>query len=335
MDGWAVSGDGPWCVVGQVLAGAVRVTPLRSGEAVVVGTGSALPTGADAVLRREDGLLEDGGGLRGRVTAGQDVRPPGEECQAGEILVEAGARLTPIRLGLIAAAGHDSVAVVRRPRACVLILGDELLTHGPARHGSVRDSLGVQVPAWLTSWGCDVVGPQHVRDTVGAHATALADCADADVIITTGGTAAGPVDLLHDAFATSGGHVIIDGVDCRPGHPMVLGGWNGRWLVGLPGNPHAAIAALMTLALPLLQSLHGTPLPPLDQVMLGTRVGGRGAGTRLIACRLKGGVAHPCAHIGSGMLRGLADADGLAVVTGGASEGGAVDWLPLPCSPHA
>lgn len=330
MDGWAVAGPGPWRVVGRVLAGQRHPTPLADGEAVGVGTGAALPAGASAILRREHGEVDPDGTLHGEVTAGQDIRPAGEECRAGDVLVEDGAVLTPIRLGLIAAAGHDEVTVVRRPRACVLVLGDELLTDGPARDGSVRDSLGVQVPAWLRAWGCDVIGLERVADTADAHTAALASCTDADLVVTTGGTAAGPVDLLHSTLAALGGSLVVDGVDCRPGHPMLLGTWGDRWLVGLPGNPHAAIAALMTLALPLLQSLHGLHLPALARVPLATWVGSRDSGTRLIACRLEAGAGTPCAHIGSGMLRGLADADGLAVVTGQADAGDVVEWLPLP-----
>lgn len=330
MDGWAVAGGGPWQVVGRVLAGQRYESTLVAGQAVLVGTGTALPDGATAVLRREHGVVDADGLLAGSVDAGQDIRPAGEECRVGDLLVLPGTMLTPIHLGLLAAAGHDTVTVVRRPRARVLVLGDELLTQGLARDGRVRDSLGVQVPAWLRAWGCDVVGLRRVPDTAADHESALAACDDVDLVVTTGGTAAGPVDLLHSTVDGLGGHLIVDGVDCRPGHPMLLAGWHDRWLVGLPGNPHAAIAALMTLALPLLQALHGRPLPPLERVPLGTRVGSRGTGTRMVACRLHDGVAEPCEHIGSGMLRGLADADGLAVVTAEASAGDGVEWLPLP-----
>ena len=333
MDGWAVAGPGPWHIAGRLLAGQSLPTPLADGWAVEVATGTALPDGATAVLRREDGEVDADGVLHGSVRTGQDIRPAGEECQAGDALVDVGSVLTPIRLGLVAAAGHDEVTVVRRPRARVLVLGDELLTDGLARDGGVRDSLGVQVPAWLRAWGCDVIGMSNVADTADALATALAACADADLVVTTGGTAAGPVDLLHATLASQDVRLVIDGVDCRPGHPMLLGTRNGSWLVGLPGNPHAAIAALMTLVLPLLRALHGLPLPSLARVPLATHVGSRGTGTRLIACRLEAGVAEPCEHIGSGMLRGLADADGLAVVTGQAEAGDVVEWLPLPWTP--
>ncbi len=75
MDGWAVSGESPWAVIGQVLAGAVWPTPLTAGEAVRIATGAALPLGCDGVLRSEDGLIDENGLVRGRVRSGGDFRP--------------------------------------------------------------------------------------------------------------------------------------------------------------------------------------------------------------------------------------------------------------------
>ena len=204
MDGWAVAGAGPWQVVGRVLAGDRWAAPLADGEALGIATGAALPSGATAVLRREHGQIVDDL-LSGPVEPGQDIRPAGEECLTGDLLVERGTVLTPIRLGLVAAAGHDTVTVVRRPRARVLVLGDELLTEGPARDGSVRDSLGVQVPAWLRAWGCEIVGMSRVPDTADAHAAALAACSDVDLVVTTGGTPPGRSTSCTRRWRTSAG----------------------------------------------------------------------------------------------------------------------------------
>ncbi len=338
MDGWAVAGAGPWRIVGSVRAGSPPSAPLLPGQCVQIATGAVLPTGTVAVLRREDATVTDvdgadgvGAVVSGAVAEGTDIRPAGEECAAGTELVGAGTVLTPIRLGLAAAGGTDVVDVVRRPRVAILILGDELLAAGPAHGGRIRDSLGPQLPGWIGEFGCEVVDLRSVRDRAADHTRALTDAlGTADVVVTTGGTAAGPVDFLHLAIAETGGRLVVDGVDCRPGHPMLLAAWADRWLVGLPGNPHAAIAALMTLGQPLTRALRGSPLVELARVRTATRIGGRGTGTRLVPCRLVDGTANPGAHIGSGMLRGLADADGLAVAAGERRAGDLVGWLPLP-----
>ena len=86
--------------------------------------------------------------------------------------------------------------------------------------GLVRDSLGPQVPAWVARMGADVVLIERCEDTLAAHVEAIRRAAAAaDVVLTTGGTAAGPVDHLHAAIADCDGEVVIDSVAVRPGPP--------------------------------------------------------------------------------------------------------------------
>jgi molybdopterin molybdotransferase len=332
MDGWAVSGSGPWTVVALIRAGHEHPTGLLPGQAATIATGAAAPSGTTGVLRFEDGRLDASGLLHGDVRVGQDIRPAGEEAGVGEVLVASGTILGPAHLGLAAAAGHDSLLVVRRPRARFLVLGDELLRSGPARDGKVRDSLGAQVPAWLQRMGCDVMGVEWIADTREAHAAALQGSDDVDLVVTSGGTAAGPVDYVREALADSAGELVVEGVDVRPGSPMLLGRWaDSRVLIGLPGNPQAAIVALMTFGRPVVDALTGRPLEEFGSRRLAGEVVSRGDRTRLVPCSLVDGECVPVDFIGSGMVRGLAAADGFAVVSGGrASSGDPVRWLPLP-----
>lgn len=332
MDGWAVRGDGPWQVTGSLHAGQVWSGDLRTGEAVTIATGAALPVGADAVLRSEDGVESADGRVRGRARPGDHIRPAGEEARRDDVLVPAGERLTPARIGLLAAAGHDEVDVVRQPTVALLVFGDELLAAGLATRGRVRDSLGPQVPGWLARLGVDLQRSFRVEDTLSAHVAALDACRDVDLVITTGGTAHGPVDHLHAAVAATEGEVLVDAVACQPGHPMLLAGWGtGRRLVGLPGNPLAAIVALLTLGQPLVRAMGGGLLPDLPQAQLGAAITTRGDRTRLVPSRVDHGRVVPVEYIGSGMLRGLAAADGLVVVPPQqGQEGNLVEWVRLP-----
>ncbi|MER7847643.1 molybdopterin molybdotransferase MoeA, partial [Kitasatospora sp. NPDC096077] len=219
MDGWAVAGPGPWRVAGRVLAGCGEVAPLADGGAVEIATGAQLPSGATAVLRREHGRV-DGGLLRecgaGRLTTGQDVRPRGQECRRGEELLPAGTVVGPAVVGLAAACGHDRLAVRRRPVVELLVLGDELLDAGVPGPGLVRDALGPLLPPWLRAAGVEVAEVRCVRDDFGLLRDALRH-STADVVVTTGGTAAGPVDFLHRALAEVGARLLVDGVAVRPG----------------------------------------------------------------------------------------------------------------------
>lgn len=129
--------------------------------------------------------------------------------------------MTPAVLGLAAAAGYDTLVVVPRPRVDVLVLGDELLTGGLPHDGLIRDALGPMIGPWLRALGAEVSAPQRLGDDAAALRHALTT-SDADLVITTGGTAAGPVDHVHPVLAEIGAELLVDGVAVRPGHPMLL-----------------------------------------------------------------------------------------------------------------
>lgn len=338
MDGWAVAGTGPWALDGEALAGRPRTDPLAPGQAVVIATGGVVPLGADAVIRSEDGAVVTTEGravLHAPTPSGPThVRPEGEECAAGEVLATAGTVLGPALLGLAAAAGHDELTVVPRPRAALVLFGDELATSGIPAPGLVRDSLGPQVPAWLARMGVEVVSVRRCEDTLAAHVEAIAEAAEAaDVVLTTGGTAAGPVDHLHRAIARCGGRIVVDSVAVRPGHPMLAARLpQPAWLVGLPGNPQSAIVTLMSLGAPILAGLAGrTALPELEVLEAAERIPAPAREDRLVLGTRQGPRFTPGSHLGSGMLRGLAAASGFGVLPpGGVQAGDPVRWLPLP-----
>ncbi|SEK73921.1 molybdopterin molybdotransferase MoeA [Streptacidiphilus jiangxiensis] len=362
MDGWSVAGPGPWRLrtpaEGEGLAGRPAADALRDGEAVRIATGAPLPSGATAVLRREDGVVcADGTELACRPgiavpPPGRDIRPRGQECRSGDALLPAGTLVTPAVLGLAAAAGVDRLTVHRRPTVELLVLGDELLTEGPPRDGRIRDALGPMLPGWLAAYGATVTGVRRVGDDRAALVAALR-ASRADVVVTTGATASGPADFLHPALADLGATLLVDGVRVRPGHPMLLAVLpsaeagavaNGaaaneaapnaaaRHLVGLPGNPFAAAVGAATLAEPLLRGLGGSPAAEPYRVPAGVAFPGQPGHTRLVPVALPERGAVPLRYDGPAMLRGLALAEGLAVVPpGGVAAGAPVEVLDVPC----
>ncbi|MBZ4016533.1 molybdopterin molybdotransferase MoeA, partial [Streptomyces purpurogeneiscleroticus] len=378
MDGWAVSGPGPWRVTAPstlaptatagILAGQGPARPLPAGHAIRIATGARIPPGASAVLRSEHGETveqADGGALLsapGGAPPGQDIRPRGQECRNGDQLLPPGTPVTPAVLGLSAAAGYDELWTYRRPVVEILVLGDELLHSGLPQEGRIRDALGPMLAPWLQALGAETIGPRHLADDEGVLYEAIASSA-ADVVITTGGTAAGPVDHVHPTLRRLGAELLVDGVQVRPGHPMLLARLDPadgttprgrsakrtkrtvrtprtpRHLVGLPGNPLAAVSGLLTLAEPLLGTLSGRMRSEPRRVRLADGVHGHPHDTRLVpvACRTdeKGAVvAHPLHFNGPAMLRGIAAADALAVIPpGGAAGGEPAVLLGLPWAP--
>ncbi|MGP3991393.1 molybdopterin molybdotransferase MoeA [Streptomyces sp. 3N207] len=357
MDGWAVSGPGPWeparAADGTerpgILAGdRSEPTQLADGEAVRIATGARIPSGTSAVLRSE-AARRTGTRLRTATPPqpGTDIRPRGQECRKGDELLPSGPAVTPAVLGLAAAAGYDELPAVPRPRAEVLVLGDELLHRGLPRDGRIRDALGPMVEPWLTALGAEVTVTRLLGDDAEALYEALATTT-ADVVVTTGGTAAGPVDHLQPTLRRLDAQLLVHGVRVRPGHPMLLAALGPataqhsagkkprrRFLVGLPGNPLAAISGLVTLAAPLLRALAGRTEPEPREATLGAEVSGHPHDTRLVPVRYEGsGIRariRPLRYAGPAMLRGVASCDALAVVPpGGGTPGTDVPVLELP-----
>lgn len=355
MDGWAVNGPGPWQL-------AAPGRPLEPGQAAVIATGGLVPHGTTAVLRKERGTATEteGGGasllIRGDggpgeprptqdVRPGQDIRPAGTEALAGEVLVPAGTLLNPAHLALAAVAGHDHLEVQAKPVVAVVLTGSEVVTAGVPAPGQVRDTFGPQLATVISQLGGVPGQFTRIGDSFNAWLEALSApwpaATRADVVITTGGTGKSGTDHFRNAVAELGGRLLLDGIAMRPGHPAVLAELaDGRFAVGLPGNPLAAMMALATLGEPLLAALGGRPLADLQHAVSGSDIGpdggcGSGKGrTRLIPCRFLSGLAFPVAHTGPGMMRGLAWAEGImAVPPDGVDSGGVVPILPLPWAP--
>nr|WP_185302750.1 molybdopterin molybdotransferase MoeA [Streptomyces finlayi] len=343
MDGWVVAGPGPWTVrEGEgLLAGHGAPGALPDGEAVRIATGARLPADATAVIRSEHAHIDESKGLlyaQREVVPGQDIRPRGQECRTGDELLPAGTLVAPAVLGLAAAAGYDALAAVPRPRVDVLVLGDELLTSGLPYDGLIRDALGPMLGPWLRALGGEVGEPRRLGDDAAALRHALTT-SDADLVVTTGGTAAGPVDHVHPVLADIGAELLVDGVDVRPGHPMLLARLPspGPYVVGLPGNPLAAVSGLLTLAEPLLRGIAGRTAQDPYRALVHDEVQGHPHDTRLVPVVHRaargGGLDHvvPLHYNGPAMLRGIAAADGLAVVPpGGVRSGTEVEILDLP-----
>lgn len=342
VDGFAVRGSEPWHRVGQVLAGEVASPLDNDGTCVSIATGAMVPAGCEAIVRIEDSTVDEDL-VRGKPRPEREWREPGDEAHLGDVLLPAGTPVTPAVIGLAAASGLDELTVRPRPTAAMLVFGDELLTSGAPGDGRVRDSLGPQVPAWLSRLGVSLADPAvtgPIEDTLDAHIAAIRDlvATGVDLIVTTGGTMHGPVDHLHPALAALDAEYAVNTVDVRPGFPMLLATLpnphGGRTLfAGLPGNPQSAIIALVTVVVPALAGLAGRPLPSLPPVRLGAPVGGRGGYTHLALVRSdESGDALPLSHSASSMLRGLAQAVGFAVVAPHteAAAGDVVPLVPLP-----
>jgi len=338
MDGWAVAGSPPWILAKP----GVRLT---AGQASPIVTGGLIPAGAKAVLRSESGVLSTdddglpvlvlGGTARpGEPKNGQHIRPAAEEARAEDVLIKAGVTLNPAHLALAALGGLDELSVLGRPAVKIVLTGDEVVSAGVPEPGEVRDAFSPQLGTVVEMLGGSVTGLQRAGDSLMSMLDALEDSAHepADVVVTTGATGHSRADFLREAIATMGGKLHVSGIAMRPGHPTLLAEFpDGRFLVGLPGNPLAAMIGLLTVGAPLLAKLGSLPRPAVFEVACGSPIKEYQGPTRLMPYRLLYGLASPSAYTDSAMMRGLAAADGVMLVPPhGAKMGETLPAIALP-----
>ena len=273
MDGYAVRAaeltkagpDSPVALkfAGTTAAGEVFPGVLQPGTCVRLFTGSALPTGADAVVMQEDtrahakrpGEVE----VLDAVKPWENVRLRGEDVKRGAPVAGPGERIAATRAGLLAALGIESVMVRRQPVVGLLATGSELLEAGqPAQNGKIFESNRITLAPLLARAGAVARLFPLVHDTLEETRRALTNAfANCDAVVTTGGVSVGELDFVRTAFEQLGGKLEFWKVSIRPGKPFVFGRLGEKFLFGLPGNPVSAVVTFLLLVRPALLRWQG------------------------------------------------------------------------------
>jgi len=272
MDGYAVRAADIACaaesspvtlpVAEDIPAGRVDGPALKAGTAHRIMTGAPIPDGADAVVQVE---ATDGGtttvAINAARTAGTHVRTAGEDVQAGETVLCAGAVIGASQLGLIAALGEPSVTVIPTVRVLVISTGSELVEPGqPLLHGQIHESNGIMLATAVRAAGAVAEQLHFVADDVAAFHEALRSrLAHVDLIVTSGGVSAGAYEVVKDAFTGQGVEFVK--VAMQPGMPQGAGRYAGVPVVTLPGNPVSSLVSFEVFVRPALRAAMGLPDP--------------------------------------------------------------------------
>jgi len=342
MDGYAVrsidiSGELPAIlrIAGERPAGTARAGTVAPGECIKIMTGAPLPRGADAVVPRED-VEESAATIAvGRpVQPGENIRSRGEDIVEGETALPKGAILNAACIGFLAALGIAKVSVRIRPSIGVLTTGTEIRDISePLEPGAIYDSNSHALRAQIASAGAVLSFLGTIGDDLDGTVAKLREAAGTcRVILTTGGVSMGDYDLVRDAFDRLGARRVFWKVAQKPGMPLAFsvleGGEAPRYLFGLPGNPGAVMITFEEYVRPFLNLLSGRTehLAPEFEARLFQEVRKKKGRLNFLRVRLtmKDGEwwAESTGVQGSGILRTMVPADGLALVPAEA------DFLP-------
>ena len=248
-------------VSGMTPAGTLFETEVAAGCCVKVMTGSALPAGTDAVVMKEDTRLIGDSTVQilDRVRPWEHVRLRGEDVKSGEVIAQAGQRLSAGTLAVLSSSGVEFVTVAQRPQVGIVATGSELIELGnPIRPGRIHESNRIMLAELVRKSGGQPTVFPLVEDKPDAIRKLLEHAFNScDIVITTGGVSVGEFDFVKDVFSQMGGAIDLWRVNIKPGKPFVLGSLRDKVLFGLPGNPVSAFVTYLLLVRPTLLAMQG------------------------------------------------------------------------------
>jgi molybdopterin molybdotransferase len=331
MDGYAVRGSDTFgagdynplelSIIGESFPGRPFPGTVQSGQAVRIMTGAPLPVGADAVLQAE-AAQESGGKVRitDAVPPSRHVGQLGEDIRSGTIILQAGRRLRPQDLGVLASIGLGSVPVVRRPRVAVLITGNELLPWGsrPEAHRIV-DSNSLMLAALIQRDGGQPLVPPILRDdpeVIRRMLETMRTEQGVDAILLSGGSSVGQEDHAPRVLVEMG-ELVVHGVALRPASPAGVGFIASLPVFLMPGNPVSCLCAYDLFAGRAVRRLGGRSpeMPHRSEILpMGRKLASAVGRVDYVRVLVREGQVEPLATSGASVLSSTTRADGFVLV---------------------
>ncbi len=272
MDGYAVCGQANrYKIIGESAAGSGFAGTVSTGEAVRIFTGAPVPNGANRVIPQEMcERVSDSEGDSFTVSntpeqAPDYIRPQGADFAQGFVL-SAPVGLDSPQIALLAAMNCARVSVRRKPVIALVSMGNELVSLGNTPNANqIIASNALAIRALLDKHGAvGKITPIAADSSAELDAT-LAQCEDADLIVTLGGASVGDYDIIGQMVRAGALETLFYQVAMRPGKPMLAGRYQGRPMIGLPGNPVSALVCAMVVLVPVVRAMLGFAGAPMPQ----------------------------------------------------------------------
>jgi molybdopterin molybdotransferase len=324
-------------ISGRSAAGSPFSGKVPDGTAVRVLTGAQIPEGVDTVILDEDvnkiqNIIYFNPGLKKYA----NIRPQGEDISAGSIVLQKGKRVCPADLGVLASSGIKTIKVYDQLKVAIMTTGDELVELGNDSHKSqIVDANRPMLIAQIERWGYTVLDFGIVGDNEDLIETVLNKAAKiADIILTTGGASAGDEDHISKLLVQKA-NLQTWRIALKPGRPLALALWSNTPILGLPGNPVAAMVCAHIFAYPAFSFLAGSGWrkPISYNVPAAFSKNKKPGRTEYLRARLNiDGHAEIFKSEGSGRISGLSWAEGLVALdhnTENVEKGNTVKYIPF------
>lgn len=245
-------------VVREIDAGEYFDGSIKSGEAVRIMTGAAIPGGCDCCVRQEDtDYGEDTVQIYRSMKQWEDYCFQGEDFKKGTVLLKKGTKLGFVEIGILASMGVAEVPVIRRARVSILTTGDEVMKPGEElKPGKIYDCNQSLLAARLMDFGAELTRIDKIPDSPQEMAEAVREAAEvSDLIITTGAVSVGKKDIMHEVIRVLGAERIFWRIEMKPGMPTLFSVYEGTPVLSLSGNPFGAVVSADLLIRPMIHKM--------------------------------------------------------------------------------
>lgn len=315
-------------IIGASYAGRPSNVRVEPGTAVRITTGAPVPPGADAIIREEDTLRQgDSVFIFQPLGAGDNVGKAGEDVEAGRRILSAGTLIRPPEIGLMAALGFSRILAFTRPRVAIICTGDELVEPGrKPGPGQIRNSNAHAVSALVKDAGGVPFFLGTASDNPDEIAGRVEKARGYELIVTTGGVSVGTHDYVKGVLETLGAEILFWRVAIKPGTPAVAARWGKSLVIGLSGNPAAAMTSFDLLVRPVIAQMSGRPAQGLPEitVILDNGFGKVSGVRRYLRARIyrDGEVYRADVHPSQrpGVMSSMVDCNGYVIVPEGAGK---------------
>ena len=262
MDGFAVClhDSLQYEIVGEVKAGDFFTNELKSGQAVKIFTGAAVPNSTQAVIQIEkvtvnglDLLLAE------NIKPETNIRQLGAQIKINEVALKEGIFLNPAAIGFLAGLGFTKVKVFQKPKIGIVVTGNELISAGETLpDGKVYESNAIMLQTALCGANFDKILCYKVNDDFESTKNMLQKAIDEnDVVLVSGGISVGDYDFVGKALESINVETLFYKVNQKPGKPLFVGKFDSKIIFGLPGNPAASLTCFYVYVLPTLKRFSG------------------------------------------------------------------------------
>lgn len=291
MDGYAIAAGSTLeqgkviQIIGESQAGSAFTGTLQAGQGVRIFTGAVVPSDCDTVVMQENTNFAE---IKDSIDKSQvydieliqaakvdrNIRKQGEEIESGEVVLQAGKRLNPADISLLANLGLATVDIYKPLVVGILATGDELVKVGEPLQTLAQiynsntptlKSMFADMPVIIHDYG---IIPDHLELTKKAVLSAMQEC---DVLISTAGVSVGDYDFLTTVIEELG-QINHYKVAMKPGKPFVFGELTQGLEVpvlyfGLPGNPLSSVVGSLQFIIPALWQLSGVAQEDMPMIL--------------------------------------------------------------------